>query len=178
MITAPLPWSAPPLSVRRLAVALGTALAALWLLELVPAAAVLTGPVNLLTATLTEIMLLAVGLPVMRNGTVLTHAGGFSCEIDFSCTVLIPAALLGAVLLALPAARFRRWAGMAVALGVLALLNQLRLMSLVGLGVYAPAWYDLVHGWMWPALLALAVIGYGYLWHRLQLPAHAQRAKF
>lgn len=158
------------LALQRLAVSLTVALAGLWLLQLVPAAAVLAGPLNLATAVLTEIPLQALGMAVWRDGPVLSHAGGFAGEIDLACTAAIPAAVLGAIWLAQPPSRPRR-SGLAVALALLMLLNQLRLMSLVALGVYAPDWFDLAHGSLWPGLQVMVVAGYAFLWHRGQRDA-------
>lgn len=143
-----------------LAVLLAGTLAALWLVLRLPPAVALLEPLTTLTAVATAHMLAVLGLPVVRELNVLTHAGGFACEIDIACTALIPVALLTAAILP-----WRRpWpARLGLAAGGivwLALVNQLRLVSLVFVGVYAPAWFDVLHQWLWPALLALAAAGY------------------
>lgn len=147
-----LPWS--------LAVALAGTLAGLWLaLRFAPVAALLQ-PLTVLTTAATAHMLAALGLPVARELNVLVHAGGFACEVDIACTALVPAALLTAALLAWPRPWPARLAAAAGGVVWLVLVNQLRLASLVWVGVYAPAWFDLLHQWLWPALLALAAAGY------------------
>lgn len=143
-----------------LAVSLAGALAGLSLVLRLPPAAALLEPLTTLTAAATAHMLAALGLPVARELNVLMHAGGFACEIDIACTALVPAALLTAAILS-----WRRpWrARLGIAVGGvvwLALVNQVRLVSLVWFGVHAPAWFDVLHQWLWPALLVLASAGY------------------
>lgn len=143
-----------------LAALLAGTLAALWLVLRLPAAVALLEPLTALTAAATAHMLAVLGLPVARELNVLTHAGGFGYEIDVACTALVPAALLTAAILP-----WRRpWpARLGLAAGGivwLALVNQLRLVSLMVVGVYAPAGFDVLHQWLWPALLALAAAGY------------------
>lgn len=147
-----LPWS--------LAVALAGTLAGLWLaLRFAPVAALLQ-PLTALTAAATAHMLVVLGLPVVRELNVLTHAGGFGYEIDIACTALVPAALLTAAILPWRRSWPARFGLAAGGIVWLALVNQLRLVSLMVVGVYAPAWFDVLHQWLWPALLALAAAGY------------------
>ena len=80
----------------RLLAALTAALAVLWAIQIYPQAEALFMPVNLMTAQLSVVMLAGIGLPLLRESTQLTHAGGFSCEIDFACTARIPVLLLSA----------------------------------------------------------------------------------
>lgn len=149
------------------AVMLGATLAGLWLLLGYPPAAELSVPFNVLTAEATARMLAVFGLPVVQELAVLRHAGGFACEIDTACTALIPTGLLSAALLAWRRSWPARLAGVVGGILWLTLFNQLRLMSLVWLGVYAPVWFDPIHLWLWPALLVLAAAGYGHVWLRV-----------
>ncbi|MCK7509502.1 MAG: exosortase/archaeosortase family protein [Desulfobacterales bacterium] len=148
-------------------VSVSAALAALWLALLAAPVTVVLAPLAALTAAMTAHMLAALGLPVVRELTVLTHAGGFACEIDTACTALVPAVLLGAALLASRRSWPARLAGVAAGIAGLVLVNQLRLVSLVWIGVYAPGWFDLAHLWLWPPLLALAAVGHGLAWWRV-----------
>jgi exosortase/archaeosortase family protein len=144
-----------------LAGSLAATVAGLWLIQTNTS---LSGTLSLrlFTAQLTASMLAAIELPVAREATILVHAGGFACEIDVACTALLPAELLTAVMLAW---RFRF---IALVLGVLLMIcvNQLRLVSLVWLGVYAPGYFDLAHAVLWPPLLLLAGAGYLAVWLR------------
>ena len=149
-----------------LAGSLVVVLAGLWVIQIHPLAGGVFAPLTVLTAQLTAFILAAIGLPVMREAATLVHAGGFACEIDVACTALIPAALLAvsmALLRATPRAHL-----MGIILGALlvVLVNQLRLVSLVWLGVQAPGYFDVAHNLLWPALLILTGSGYGLIWLR------------
>lgn len=143
-----------------LAVLLAGTLAALWLVLRWPPAAALLEPLTAVTAVATAQMLAVLGLPVVREFNMLTHAGGFGYEIDIACTALVPAVLLTAAILPWRHSWPARLGLAAGGIVWLALVNQLRLVSLMVVGVYAPAWFDVLHQWLWPALLALAAAGY------------------
>lgn len=163
-LTARASVAPPHAAVRRMVLPLGGVLAGLWAIELHPAAASMLAPLNLLTAQLTAAMLDLVGLPVVREAVVLTHAGGFACEIYQACTAFTPVALLAAAILPYPASWRARLLGVAVGAAFLIALNQLRLVSVVWLGVYAPQFFDFVHFWLWHALLIAATAGYWLGW--------------
>jgi exosortase H (IPTLxxWG-CTERM-specific) len=163
-LTARASVAPPHVAVRRIFLPLGGVLAGLWTIELHPAAASLFAPLNLLTAHLTAVMLDLLGLPVVREAVVLTHAGGFACEIYDACTVFTPVVLLAAAILPYPASWRARLLGVLVGAAFLVVLNQLRLISLVWLGVYAPQFFDFVHFWLWHALLIVATAGYWLGW--------------
>jgi exosortase/archaeosortase family protein len=143
---------------------LGCVLAGLWSIELHPTAAAVLAPLNVLTAQLTSAMLAVVGLPVARDAVVLTHASGFACEIYHACTAFTPVVLLAAAILPWPASWRARLLGVVVGAAFLMVLNQLRLISLVWLGVYAPQFFDFVHFWLWHAVLIAATAGYWLGW--------------
>jgi exosortase/archaeosortase family protein len=149
---------------RRLALALGLALAGLLAIETRPAHGAALAPLEVLTARLTEAMLAAAGLPVVRQAQVLVHAGGFACAITAGCTALIPAALLAAAILSQPAPWRARLVGAATGTALVVAVNQVRLVTLVWLGVRAPGLFDAAHAFVWPGLLALATAAYGFAW--------------
>lgn len=150
----------------RLLTALTAVLVVLWAIQIYPQVEFLFMPVNLMTAQFSAVTLAAMGLPMFRESTLLTHPSGFSCEIDSACTALIPILLLGAGIFSWRTDRSRQW--LAVLVGSLFLfgINQLRIVSLVWLGVYAPAWFDIAHLWFWPLALIVITIGYWYGWTR------------
>ena len=151
---------------RRLALSVGLVLIGLWVIQAGATADAVFAPLSVLTAQATAAMLAAIGLPVVRELTVLAHAGGFACEISHACTALTPAALLAAAILPQPVSRRARLIGVTAGTIALILLNQVRLVSLVWLGVHAPAYFDATHGLLWPGFLALATAGYYFGWMR------------
>lgn len=151
----------------RLLVALAAVLAVLWAIQIYPRAEALFMPVNLLTAQLSAVILAGIGLPMLRESTLLMHSGGFSCEIDFACTALIPVLLLSAGIFAWRAQRSQQWLAVLVGSLFLVGVNQLRIVSLVWLGVHAPGWLDIAHLWFWPLALIVITVGYWYGWTRI-----------
>lgn len=124
-------------------------------------------PLNLMTAQASATMLSAMGFPMVQALTRLTHAGGFSCDIDYACTALIPATLLAAAILPWPAPWQWRLMGVLVGTVLVILLNQLRIVSLVFLGVLESTWFDVAHIWLWPVALILLTVSYWYAWTRV-----------
>ena len=154
----------------RIFLSLGAVLAALWAIALHPAGKALFAPLNLLTAELTAAMLGLIGLPVAREAAVLTHANGFACSIHHACTAFTPAALLAAVVLPFPVSWQARLIGVGVGVAFLMVLNQLRLVSVVWIGVHAPQFFDFVHFWLWHAILIAATAGYWLAWVKRSTP--------
>jgi exosortase/archaeosortase family protein len=152
-------------NLRRLGWSLSLALAGLWAIEVWPAAAA-TAPIEELTAQLTAAMLAAVGEPVVREAAVLVHGGGFACAITRACTALIPAVLLAAALLSQPLPWRTRLIALLAGTALVVAVNQLRLVSLVWLGVHAPGLFQTGHALVWPAVLVLASAGCWWLWLR------------
>jgi exosortase/archaeosortase family protein len=107
--------------------------------------------------------LAAWGEGVTVDGASIRHASGPEFLVEAACTVVWPLALLTIGLFAL------RWARrppplawrLALALpaaGLLVVLNGLRMASLIWIEVHRPAWLDLAHHGIWPALLCLAAL--------------------
>lgn len=152
----------------RLVAVLAAVLAGLWIIQIYPQAESVFIPLNILTAQWSAVLLAAIGMPVTQELTRLTHASGFTCEIDSACTALVPAALLTAAILGWRASWPSRLVGVLVGVVALVLINELRIVSLVWLGVHAPAWFDVAHLWLWPATLLFATAGYWYGWTCVQ----------
>lgn len=150
----------------RLLLALSAVLAVLWILQINPQAEAFFMPVNLMTAQFSAVILAWMGLPMLRETTLLTHTGGFSCEIDFACTALIPILLLSAGILSWRAERSKQWLAVLIGSLLLFALNQVRIVSLVWLGVHAPGWLDIAHLGFWPLALIVVIVGFWYGWTR------------
>ena len=112
------------------------------------------------TAALTQALLGRLGTALQLQGDVLSHAGGFAAQVDLACTALIPALLLLAALalwgwLDRPAPQ-RLALAMLLGLTTMALVNQLRLLAVIWVGVHAPAHFPWVHEVLGPLLLVVA----------------------
>lgn len=103
------------------------------------------------------------------QGNVLTIPG-FSVRILDLCNGVEATLLLWTAMLAFPAPwRYRLWGLLIGVLGVQA-LNLARIISLVYLGVWKPAWFHWVHWYVWDALILVDVLLIFLLWLR-RLPA-------
>ena len=94
------------------------------------------------------------------QGNVLTIPG-FSVRILDLCNGVEATLLLWTAMLAFPAPwRYRLWGLLIGLLGVQA-LNLARIISLVYLGVWNPAWFYWVHWYVWDALIG-SVLRHGF----------------
>lgn len=106
------------------------------------------------------------------QGNVLTIPG-FSVRILDLCNGVEATLLLWTTMLAFPAPwRYRLWGLLIGVLGVQA-INLARIVSLVYLGVWKPAWFYWVHWYVWDALILLDVLLIFLLWLR-RLPLDAK----
>jgi exosortase/archaeosortase family protein len=150
--------------VNRLATAVGLTLAALAVVGAWPAVEAALTPLGALTARTTAALLASLGLPVVVQGSVLVHGGGFACAVGLGCTALTPAALLAAAILSQPLAWAARIAGAAAGAVLVAGVNQLRLAGLVWLGVFEPGWFEAAHLFLGPMVLVLACAAFAAAW--------------
>lgn len=124
-------------------------------------------PFSLATARWTELSASWLGVGVTREGTLLSHRSGFASEIDYTCTALVPVALMAAALLATSAQWKGKLFGIAYGVLLIVFLNQVRLASIIWVGAEAPALFGLVHGWLWPVALIVAIGTYWWMWRRM-----------
>lgn len=160
--------SAGPL---RCAALLGLAVALLAVWPVVDGVAALSWA----TAGAAAWLLGALGTPVLWQGDLLRHAGGFVAEVHRDCTVLWPAVLLLGSLALLPGVwRGRGRGSLGALLGVMLLgvlcmwaVNQLRLAGVFWLAVHESAHYGWVHGALAPAIQVAALAAYVAATHAL-----------
>lgn len=119
----------------------------------------LLAPVESWTTDATCWLLAWSGIEVERAGTVLSHPGGFSCDIGYRCTGVVVAAFLIAGLLALPLGWRSRARGVAVGVPLVLAVNLARLVSLYFVGVHWPEAFDFAHLVAWEAAMVLAILG-------------------
>jgi len=155
---------------RRVAATVALTVVALWALLRIPQAEAVAVPFSLLTAEWTAAELGWLGVPVARELTILRHADGFECDIGLACTVLIPLLLLAAAVSASGGRPMRRVIGVLGAALMLLIVNQIRLTSLVWLGVHREAWLDPAHSILWPLALTASCVVYWRSWMRAAIP--------
>ncbi|MDP2052740.1 MAG: archaeosortase/exosortase family protein, partial [Acidobacteriota bacterium] len=115
----------------------------------------------------TEAVLL---LPLTRAQGLLAErlfgAPSLPVQVTLECSGAEVLALCAGAVLAYPVRWRARLAGAAVGIGLILLLNTLRIGTL-GLVVASPVWFNRLHLFLWPTLLTLVVAGYVFTWMAL-----------
>lgn len=126
---------------------------------------------NVATANAAIAWLAAAGVPLVREGTLVMHAQGLVTEVHQVCTLLLPAALLAVGIAMHPQGRVgQKLTGVLLGVGVVAVVNQCRLVGVIWVGVHAPTLFDVVHGWLAPAWLVALTMASGWAWSRTVRP--------
>jgi exosortase/archaeosortase family protein len=86
-------------------------------------------------------------------------------EVTLACSGADALALCLGAVLAYPVPWGRRFAGAAGGVGLILVLNTVRIGTL-GLVAASPAWFHTLHVYVWPAVLTLAIAGYVLGWMR------------
>lgn len=93
--------------------------------------------------------------------------GPTSIQIVSDCTAMFPTLLLIGGILAFPTRwRWKLVGGLAGA-GLLWVYNMLRIYALMAVLRHAPAYFDLIHVYLWQSVTLLVVVGCFLLWVRL-----------
>ncbi len=107
-------------------------------------------------AWLTHALLRAVGVQAWVSGASV-GVPGFAVEIKNNCNAIYEIGLYAAAVWAYPATKLQRLMGIALGAVVLYLINLLRVLCLLALGVYWPGGFQAAHLYVWQALF-LAVV--------------------
>jgi exosortase/archaeosortase family protein len=87
-------------------------------------------------------------------------------EVTLACSGADAIALCAGAILAYPARWSMRTAGAAAGVGLILLLNTVRIGTL-GRAAGSASLFEMLHVYVWPFLLALAIAGYAFTWMRL-----------
>jgi exosortase/archaeosortase family protein len=119
-----------------------------------------------LTVRMTFAVLQGLGIESARMVSEIRHPGGFSYEIYYRCTGILPVAILTSFITAFPASWRFKFIGLASGVPLLLALNLARLVHLFYVGVYAPAAFDLAHRVVWEAVLISATVLIWWVWSK------------
>ena len=107
-------------------------------------------PLNGHIAWLAGTMMRGLGADTVATGAVL-RAPGFAVVIKNNCNAIYELGLYAAAVWAYPASLGAKMAGTVIGAGVLNLVNLLRVVSLLALGIFARDWFDVAHLYVWQA---------------------------
>ena len=128
------------------------------------------------TAQATGAALSLLGAQVTVAGNVV-HSDIFPITVIRECTGVHPALIYAAAVVALPVSWRAKAIGVALGLPALALINQVRLVSLVYIGKWFPAQFDTAHMLVWQSLMLfftlLLWIGWAARFGKIDAPARA-----
>ncbi len=123
------------------------------------------------TAKLTAFALSLLGTDVTANGPLLEAPPSLRFVVVPDCTPLAPIMLVAGAILAFPATWRVKLIGIIVGWLALSVLNLVRMMSLVYIGLYVPGWLDVAHVIVWQSAMVLAGILVWLFWLRRTLSA-------
>lgn len=103
----------------------------------------------------------------------LVGAPAAPVETTLACSGADALAVCVGVLLSYPTAWRTRLLGAGGAVAMILGLNTLRIGTL-GRAAASPFWFDALHRYVWPAVLALAILGYVFVWTRVADHHHGE----
>lgn len=125
---------------------------------------------DLVVVRLNEYIAWLAGAVVRGMGTDAVTTGAvvrtrdFAVEIKNNCNAIYELGLYAAAVWAYPASVGAKLAGTLVGAGVLNLVNLLRVVTLLALGIFAREWFEVAHVYVWQAvffaLVALCWFGW------------------
>jgi archaeosortase B (VPXXXP-CTERM-specific) len=115
------------------------------------------------TAEVTGILLNITGRGVVVKDTVVSSTQ-FAFQIVDLCTAVMPMLILTAAVLAYPSRVKEKIIGLLVGLLGIFVVNQIRLVSLYYIGIYAPGIFETAHLLVWQSLMILLAIGLWLIW--------------
>ena len=104
------------------------------------------------------------GRPVSAAGPLVAHPGGFTMEVYYRCTGLLPVLFLAGAVLTLPEAPARKLAGLLLGAAVVLAVNLARLVAILYVGVRAPRFLGLAHEVAGESLIVVTVFACWWSW--------------
>jgi exosortase/archaeosortase family protein len=128
-----------------------------------------------LTWVATHILLPATRLQAAA-GSALVGPSSLPIEATLACSGADALALCLAAIVAYPARWRMRGAGVAGGVVLILALNTIRIGTL-GRAAMSPRWFDVLHVYVWPAVLTIAIAGFVFTWMRVvDRPRWSRRA--
>ena len=117
---------------------------------------VLVVPLNRHLAWMTEKVVRLAGVHAVSAGGVVSLSG-FAVEIKNNCNAIYEVGLYTAAVWAYPATWRERLFGTLIGAGVLYVVNFLRILTLLTVGLHYRSWFEATHLYAWQAIFLLVV---------------------
>jgi exosortase H (IPTLxxWG-CTERM-specific) len=124
---------------------------------------VLVVPLNRHLAWMTEKFIRLVGVHASSSGGVVSLSG-FAVEIKNNCNAIYEVGLYTAAVWAYPASWRQRLTGTLIGAGVLYVVNFLRILTLLTVGLLYRSWFEATHLYAWQLVFLLVVGGCWIAW--------------
>jgi archaeosortase B (VPXXXP-CTERM-specific) len=116
-----------------------------------------------LTARVTGFLLNLFGSGVKVQDTIVSSSQ-FAFQIVDLCTAIMPMLIFTAAVIAYPSKIKEKLFGLLIGLAGIFIVNQIRLVSLFYIGIYAPGIFETAHLLVWQSLMILLAIGLWLIW--------------
>jgi len=114
-------------------------------------------------ASMLHAIMKTLGINSTISGNILS-LNNFHIQIVRQCTGIFEIIALSSVILAYPASKEKKLAGIMVAIPTIYLFNMLRLVFLSYVGIYYQSLFDVVHEYFFQVTFVFLVIFYWILW--------------
>ena len=113
------------------------------------------------------------GFPVQKIGTIM-GSGSFEVDIAPACSGAVPTSIYLAAVFAYPTSWRARWLGTAIGIGVIQLVNVIRVIALFLIGLYFHQLFHDTHVYVAQALVVCVAIALWLYWATrfADAPAH------
>ena len=125
--------------------------------------ALVMSPCAAVTANLSFFLLKALGQSVTLSHTIISSTC-VSLEITDNCNGIYPVWYFIAAVISFPAAFSRKIPAILLGAPLLLAVNVVRIVTLYFVKLTGPAWFDLVHLQVWPALFILVTVCAWWFW--------------
>lgn len=105
----------------------------------------------------------SVGMPVDSRGTVISGPTTSLMIVD-ECTGIDATILLVCAVLVFPSGWRARLMGVALSIGVMMVVNFVRVITLVYVGNYSPGWLEIAHLYVWPVFVIITGVSTLLIW--------------
>ena len=131
-------------------------------------------PFKTAVAGAATVALNGLGVPTMHVGTEIYAANDVAVTIDNECTGLEAVILLLPAMLVFPSGWRSKVIGVGLGLGVMAVVNFLRVVSLCYVGTYSATALRMGHLYVWPVVVIVIALLTFLVWvERFAHPPHA-----
>ncbi|UCE20260.1 MAG: exosortase H [Gemmatimonadota bacterium] len=118
---------------------------------------------NVFTAKSVQIAAKLLGMHASASSSYLT-VKGFSIEVITECTGLFAAFVFLACVLAYPTKIMKKVFGIIAGIFVIYILNIMRMICLIMVGIWTPQHFDFVHVYLWEGVFIIVVLMLWLVW--------------